>query len=152
MAVELVPAKRTKIGVLETTPAGLVAMVIAEAVKLFVFVAEICHPAGGVIVTGAARFDPLKLKLWLVEFVPSNVVKPDRDVLLTGKREGALELTTVPRSETLLLAPPPASVSAPTRLFVTGAMSVVRIVTTPPVGASVREKTPGVSKLFVEIW
>jgi hypothetical protein len=99
-------------------------MVTADEVKLLVFVAEICQPGGGVRVTFVVRLDPLSVKVWLVEFVPSNVVKPESAVLLVGNRFGAVGSLTVPVTELVRVVAP--GLAAVTKLVKVPAFVPVR--------------------------
>ena len=122
---------------------------IAAVEKSAPFVAT-ANPAGGVMTTLLVRFDAVTVKTCAPEGVPKEVVNGVRLVVLTAS-VGALELATVPRRETLLLAPPPKSARLPRRLLVTGAFVEMRTANTPPVGASVTESVPAVAKELVEM-
>ncbi len=100
----MVPAKRTKIVFAGRTPPALVKRVIGTFVKLFVLVAEICHPEGGVRVTLVVRFEPLRVKDWLAEGAGSCVLKFVSAFVL-GVSTGGGSLT-IPESRTVFVFVP----------------------------------------------
>lgn len=96
-----------KSSVFETTPAGFVARMTGTLVKLFVFVAEICQPSGGVMAIGAVRLVPMTVTCWFVEGFGRTVVNPENAVLLAGSISGVPAATTCPLTCTSALLVPP---------------------------------------------
>jgi len=113
----LVPARRTKSAVFDSTPDGFVAITMAVDVKPLALVAAICQPGGGVTVRLAVRFVPLTVIDWFVEAFGRTVENPESVVPSPGRMLGEPGALTVPLTATLVVAaPPPVRATLPEKL------------------------------------